>query len=102
MRTTLLGILFGVTALLSAAPASADDETFLGALEMVGIAADDPAAAVAMGRSVCASFDNGQTVPVIVDRLSTQHGLSVDQAGLVTGFSVAEYCDHHEGALGGP
>ncbi|GAA1683178.1 hypothetical protein MMUR_21740 [Mycolicibacterium murale] len=79
-----------------AAPATADDQMFADALDMIGVSVGDPAA---VGRGVCASFDAGQTLPAVVDQLSAAHGITVDDASMVAGFSVAEYCDHHEGAL---
>lgn len=84
------------TAFAFAAPATADDQMFADALDMIGVVVGDPAA---VGRGVCASFDAGQSLPTVVDRLSAAHGITVDDASMVAGFSVAEYCDHHEGAL---
>jgi hypothetical protein len=101
LRTTIVAPALIGAALLSAAPATADDDTFVGALEMLGLDVEDPAAVVAMGRSVCADFDAGATLPAVVDRLSADRGLSIEDASLVAGFSVAEYCDQHEDALHG-
>lgn len=67
---------------------------------MLGITID-PVSAVAMGRSVCSSFDDGLSLPAVVGQLSAAHGLSIEDASLVAGFSVAEYCDHHKEALAG-
>lgn len=86
-------------ACLTAAPAAADDDTFVGALEMIGVTAESPAAAAEMGRSVCAGFNAGQALPVVVEQLSAGHDLSFETASMVAGFAVAEYCDHHESAL---
>lgn len=86
-------------AFLGAAPAAADDETFVGALEMIGVTVDSSAAAAEMGRAVCAGFDAGQPLPAVVEQLSAGHGLSFETASMVAGFSVAEYCDDHESAL---
>lgn len=99
MRTLILAAALGAVAVGVAGPAAADDETFVGALEMIGVDVGGAAAAAAMGRSVCADLDRALTVPAVVARLSDQHGLTAEDAALVTGFSVAEYCDHHEGAL---
>ncbi|AQA04279.1 hypothetical protein BVC93_19700 [Mycobacterium sp. MS1601] len=81
------------------APAAADDALFVDMLDMVGISVGDSATAVAVGRGVCASLDSGQQLPAVVEQLSATHGITVEDASMVAGFSVAEYCDHHEGAL---
>lgn len=51
-------------------------DTYLATLEAMGIAVDDPAPAIAMGKSVCARLDQG------------------------AGVSIAAYCDHHKGLIG--
>ncbi|MGW0160212.1 DUF732 domain-containing protein [Mycobacterium sp. NPDC003323] len=84
---------------VTAAPAVADDETFRGALEMIGVVVDSPAAAGEMGRAVCAGFDAGHPLPAVADQLAAGHGVDLETAGMIAGFSVAEYCDHHKGAL---
>lgn len=86
-------------ACIAAPPAAADDQMFVDALDMIGVSVGDSAAAAAVGRGVCASFDAGTPLPTVVDRLADEHDLSTEDASLVTGFAVAEYCDRHEGAL---
>ncbi|MGU3502520.1 DUF732 domain-containing protein [Mycobacterium sp. C31M] len=88
-----------VTAMATAAPAAADDAYFVDVLDLMDITVGDAPTAVAMGRSVCADFDLGTPLAAVVDRLAGTHGLSAEDAALVAGFSVAEYCDQHEPAL---
>lgn len=67
----------------------------------MGIAVDDPAPAIAMGKSVCAGLDRGNTgVQGAVDGLSNTRGLSAQDAAFVVGVSIAAYCDHHKGLIG--
>lgn len=99
LKSLTVPLALTAAALLTAAPAAADDATFLGALEMIGVVVDGPAAAGEIGRAVCAGFDTGQPLPAVVQQLATGHGLDHETAGMIAGFSVAEYCDHHHGML---
>lgn len=99
-KTILIGSSAAFLALAAAVPAAADDQDFADALEIIGVAVDGPGSAGAMGRSACARLDGGDDVVSTVNALAASHGLDLETAALVVGFSVAEYCDHHEGALG--
>ena len=100
MKRSILAVLLCATALISAAPANADDETYLDTLEAIGIAVDDPAAAIAMGKSVCAELDRGAGVETTAGEVSRARGLSTEQGALVVGVSIAAYCDNHKGLIG--
>ena len=98
-RATLVGALLSAVALMGAAPAAADDESYLDTLEIVGVPVDDPAAAIAMGRNACALLDQGVDVATVASRLMTDNALSADQAGFTVGVAVAAYCDQHRGLV---
>jgi hypothetical protein len=100
MKRSILAVLLCATALMAAAPANADDETYLETLEAIGIAVDDPSSAIAMGKSVCAGLDQGAGVESTADEVSSSGGLSTEEGALVVGVSIAAYCDHHKGLIG--
>lgn len=100
MKRSILAVLLCATALIAAAPANADDETYLETLEAIGITVDDPASAVAMGKSVCARLDQGADVASTADEVSRARGLSTEEGGLIVGVSIAAYCDNHKGLIG--
>ena len=87
-------------ALFTAAPAAADDQTFLEVLDLMGIAVDDPAVAVSTGRAACTGLDEGQPLPTVVDGIAAANGLTADQSGLFVGASVAAFCDQHRALVG--
>ncbi|CAN3127208.1 DUF732 domain-containing protein [Mycobacterium sp. smrl_JER01] len=96
-----IAVALGSLAVLTAAPAGADDETYLEVLEMMEIPVADPSAAVALGRAVCAGLDQGQSVEAVANAIGTANGLTLDQSGMVVGASVAAYCDQHRALVGG-
>ena len=100
MRRSILAVLLCATALVAAAPANADDDAYLETLEAIGIPVDDPASAIAMGKSVCAGLDQNADVAGVADEVSSTRGLSAEQGALVVGVSIAAYCDQHKGLLG--
>ena len=100
MTKSILAVLVCATALMTAAPANADDETYLETLEAVGIAVDDPSSAIAMGKSVCAGLDQGAGVESTTDEVARTRGLSTEEGTLVVGVSIAAYCDNHKGLIG--
>lgn len=94
-------VALGAAALLTAAPAAADDQTFLDVLDMMGVPVADPASAVEMGRTVCAGLDQGQSVEAVAAAIGPANGLMPEQSGMVIGASVAAYCDQHRALVGG-
>lgn len=96
-----MAALIGSAALLTAAPAVADDETFLEVLDLMGVPVAEPASAVEMGLAVCAGLDGGQPLQTVADGIAAANGLSPDQSGMVVGASVAAYCDQHRALVGG-
>lgn len=91
----------GFAALLTAAPAVADDQTFLDVLGMMGVPVTDPASAVEMGLTACAGLDQGQPVEAVAAAIGPANGLTPEQSGMVIGASVAAYCDQHRALVGG-
>jgi len=100
-RIAGIAVLITSAALLVAAPAAADEQTYLEVLDMMGIPVADPAAAVDMGLAACAGLDQGQSVNAIADTIGTANGLVPEQSGMVIGASVAAFCDHHRVLIGG-
>ena len=97
-RRTFIAALLSTAALAAAVPALADttDDAYLKALEGGGIVIKDRAAAIAMGKTVCAGLDKGATFNNLVTTLMS-NGLSPTEAGHVFGVSVAAYCPQHRG-----
>ena len=100
-RVAFVAGVVGLAALLTAAPAAADDQTFLEVLDMMGVPATDPASAIEMGRAACAGLDAGQSIHAVADAIGPANGLLPEQAGMVIGASVAAYCDQHRALVGG-
>ena len=93
--------LLSAAALLTAAPASADqtDDAFVAALDKNGIPVPDAGTAISEGRGVCAGLDKGQGSSVVVMRLLKETNLTAKQAGFFVGVSVASYCPQYKGTL---
>jgi len=97
--STASAVLLCAAALLSAAPASADptDDAFVAALVKDGIVIPDSNAAIAMGHSMCAGFDNNQKSSVLAMRLRKDTDLTLKQSSYFVGVSVAAYCPQYKG-----
>jgi hypothetical protein len=95
--STFIAVLLSTTALLPAAPASADqnDDAFIAALQNQGIAIPDANAAIQMGRTMCALLDQGTTRPLLLMKLVGDMNLSARQAGFFLGVSASAYCPQH-------
>jgi Protein of unknown function (DUF732) len=89
-------VALSATALLCAAPASADpmDNAFVAALAKDGIAVPD---AITMAHSVCDGFDKGEGSSALAMRIVRDTPLSPKQAGYFVGVSVAAYCPQYKG-----
>lgn len=92
-------VALSAAALLSSAPASADqlDDAFVGALAKDGIAMPDRGNAIAMAHSVCDGFDKGEASTALAMRVVRDTPLSPKQAGYFVGLSVAAYCPQYKG-----
>lgn len=101
VRIAGIAVMIASAALLTAAPATADEQTYLEVLDMMGIPVADPAAAVDMGLGACAGLDQGQSVHTVADVIGTANGLGPEQSGMVIGASVAAFCDHHRALIDG-
>jgi hypothetical protein len=99
--STICTVLLSAAALLSAAPASADetDDAFIAALENYGIDINDHNAAITMGHNVCAALDNGHDESFLVLDVIHDTHLSARQASYFVGVSVAAYCPQYKGTL---
>lgn len=92
------------TALLSAAPASADpiDDAFIAALENYGIDVNDRDTMISHGHGVCAALDRGQDSSVVALKVMKDTKLNISsrqQAGFFVGDSVAAYCPQYRGSV---
>ena len=90
--------LAGFAAVLGlAAPAYADegsnvDADFLDALKFAGITYQDPAAAIAAGKTVCELEDTGSTEDEILGNLQQRNGFTGNGAAKFTVIAVGAYC----------
>jgi Protein of unknown function (DUF732) len=101
-RSAISAVLLSATALLFAAPASADqnDDVFVGALQRHGITFSDRNAAIAAGHNMCAGLDKRQTPRSLVLNVVEATDLSAKDAGYLLGASVAYYCPQYRGNVG--
>lgn len=97
MWTKFIAVALSVAAMLTAAPASADqtDDAFIVALQDQGIAVPDTDAAIQMARNMCALLDQGTARPLLVMRLLSDANLSARQAGFFLGASTSAYCPQY-------
>jgi len=97
--STVCTVLLSAAALLSAAPASADqtDDAFLAALAKEGIAVADRNSTIAMAHTVCAGFDKTNKSSIMAMRLMKDTDLSLKQSGYFVGVSIAAYCPQYIG-----
>ena len=112
----VLVLLAGFAAVIGlAGPASADDggnvdADFLDALKFAGITYQDPAAAIAAGKTVCQLEDTGSTEDEILGNLQQRNGFTGNGAAKFTVIAVGAYCPKYitgegrgpkpEGAIG--
>lgn len=96
-------ILLSAAALLTAAPASAEqtDDAFIAALAKGGISMSDRSSAIGMAYAVCAGLDANRTSSVLAMKLVNDTNLSPRQSGYFIGLSVAAYCPEYKGKLDG-
>ena len=97
--STVCAVLLSAAALVSAAPASADqtDDAFVSALAKGGITMSDPNTAVATAHTVCAGLDTNQNASVLAMKLMQDTDLSPKESGYFIGLSVAAYCPQYKG-----
>jgi Protein of unknown function (DUF732) len=97
--STLCTVFLSAVALVSAAPASADqtDDAFVAALAKGEITMSDPDTAIAMAHTVCAGLDANQSSSVLAMKLMKDTALSPRQSGYFIGLSVAAYCPQNKG-----
>jgi hypothetical protein len=100
--STFSAALLSAAALVSAAPAAADqtDDAFIAALQNQGIAIPDSNAATQMGRTMCALLDQGTTRPLLLMKLVRDMNLSARQAGFFLGLSASAYCPQYKTVTG--
>jgi hypothetical protein len=97
--STFCAVLLSAAALVSAAPASADqtDDAFVAALAKGGITTSDPDTAIAMAHTVCAGLDTNQNSSALAMKLMKDTDLSLKQSGYFIGLSIAAYCPQYKG-----
>ena len=97
--STVCTVFLSAVALVSAAPASADenDDVFVAAVANGGITMSDPDTAIAMARTVCAGLDATQPVPLVTMKLMKDTNLTPRQSGYFIGLAVAAYCPQDKG-----
>ncbi|MGO9385043.1 MAG: DUF732 domain-containing protein [Mycobacterium sp.] len=99
--STVCAVLLSAAALVSAAPASADqtDDAFVAALAKGGITMSDPDAAIATAHTVCAGLDTNQDASALAMKLMQDADLSPKETGYFIGLSVAAYCPQYKGKV---
>jgi Protein of unknown function (DUF732) len=97
--STVCTVFLSAVALVSAAPASADqtDDAFVAALAKGAITMSDADTAIAMAHAVCDGFDANQPVSLVAMKLMKDTNLSPRQAGYFIGVAVTAYCPQYQG-----
>src|ERR1700744_2065096 len=97
--STFCAVLLSATALLFAAPASADptDDAFVAALAKEGIAFTDHNNAIATAQTVCAGLDNSDKSIVLAMKRMKDTDLSLRQSSYFIGASISAYCPQYVG-----
>lgn len=78
-----------------AAPAQADpaSDAFLASLADAGLAAGDPAGAVALGQQVCPMLaEPGQTAADAAAKVADSAGMPLGAATMFTGLAISMFC----------
>jgi uncharacterized membrane protein len=98
-RSAVCAALLSATALLAAAPASADatDDAFVAALAKQGIAFPDNNTATAIAHTVCAGFDKTDKSTILVMKLLKDTDLSLKQSSYFVGAAISGYCPQYRG-----
>ena len=95
LRSVALTAGLAAAAAALAAPIRADimGNTFLAALTNAGVPYSEPAAATALGESVCPMlFEPGGSFDAIAARVADNSGISHEAAGAFTLIAIATYC----------
>jgi hypothetical protein len=101
-RALALGIGVTTAAALLAAPAHADpiDDAFLTALRDGGLALNDPANTVELGRTVCPMLvEPGKSLASVYTRVAN-NGIPPDLAAFFTGIAISMYCPQAMSSIG--
>jgi hypothetical protein len=99
MWSIFCAVLLSATALVSAAPTSADptDDAFVAALAKEGIAFTDHNTAIATAHTVCAGLDKSDKSSVLAMKLMKDTDLSLRQSSYFVGASISAYCPQYVG-----
>src|ERR1700744_11089 len=97
--STFCAVLLSATALLFAAPASADptDDAFVAALAKEGITFTDHNTAIATAHTVCTGLDKSDTSSFLAMKLMKDTDLSLRQSSYFVGASISAYCPQYIG-----
>jgi hypothetical protein len=92
--STVCAVPLSATALLCAAPASADptDDAFVAALAKDGIVVADRGYTIAMAHMVCDGLDKTNKSALLAMKLMKDTDLSLRQSSYFIGVSIAAYC----------
>ncbi len=93
-RISLVAAGAACTAMVAAAPASADPTTdFIDSLGSAGIGAGDPTQAADLGQSVCPMLSQpGQDLADTASKVADAGGMSLGPATMFTGLAISAFC----------
>lgn len=83
VRFAWTGLVVAAVVLLSAAPAHADDNSFVAAVNAAGVNYTSASAVIGMGHSICAALQSGTSVPDVLQHLAAQGTPLFEQASLL-------------------
>lgn len=102
-RLLLLTSVAGMLTLAPQAHADAHDDDFLSQLRAAGLTYQDPAAAIAVAKDVCALVDKGTPDTEIVNNLQLRNpGFTGTGAAKFTAIAAGEYCPKYLTGEGRP
>jgi Protein of unknown function (DUF732) len=98
--SVVCAVLLSAAALLSAAPASADDpadDAFVAALAKDGIGTTDRDTALAAAHTVCADLDHHENTSTLAMKVMEGTHFSLQQSLYFVGASMSAYCPQYIG-----
>lgn len=100
---TSVAAMIGMAAPAYADPQSDADADFLSQLKAAGLTYQDPAAAIAVAKDVCALVDKGTPDTEIVNNLQSRNpGFTERGAAVFTTLAAGEYCPKYLTGKGRP
>jgi hypothetical protein len=94
-------VMFAVAVLLAPhTKADTTDDVFIAAIDDRGIQYSSREYAIRGAKAICSEIDSGATLVDVAAEVNRISGLTIEDAGFLTGAAVAAYCPWHLDQLG--